>query len=275
MTIEAFNLAEKYQCPVIIASDLYLAERNETLEGLNISEISIDRGDLMTAWTGENSYRRFADTPTGISPRALPGTPGAVHTTATDEHDEDGVVISDVFTNPKVRAKMMAKRMRKIEHILKAFPEPELDGARDAELTLVGWGSTYQVLLEAMEALTKEGFTVNVLGLRYLWPFQSEAVRTLLGSTKMTMAVEANYTGQLTKLIRMETGFAIRHQLQKYDGEPFEPKHVIDQARTILTTKPKEPVVAVAVSDEGLPPDFSPIGLPPSALTGAEVQRLR
>ncbi len=268
MTIQSFNLAEKYQCPILITSDLYLAERLETFDGVDINKIPIERGQLVTQANG--AYRRFQDTPTGVSPRALPGTPGTIYTSATDEHDEDGVVISDVFTNPPVRAKMMDKRMRKLEHLLKELPPPQIDGPRNADLTLVGWGSTYSVLLEAMEQLNKEGLSINVLCLRHIAPFQTEAVRKLLAGCKMTMSVEACYTGQLVRLIRMETGVSIQHHLRKFDGEPFEPKQVIDQARTILKTKPKEPVIASVVSDEGLPPDFSPIENP---ALGAEVTR--
>ncbi len=269
MTIHAFNLAETYQCPVMIATDLYLAERLETFDGVDVNHIPIERGEIITQANGA-SYRRFLDTPSGVSPRALPGTAGTVYTTATDEHDEDGVVISDVFTNPPMRAKMMDKRMRKIAHILKEFPKTQLDGPANADLTLVGWGSTYQVMLEAMDVLTKEGFHVNVLCLNYLWPFPAEAIRGLLERCTMTMSVENNYTGQLVKLIRMETGVAVQHHLRKFDGEPFELKQVVDQARVLLKTRPKESVVASVVSDEGLPPGFSPIENP---AIGAEATR--
>jgi 2-oxoglutarate ferredoxin oxidoreductase subunit alpha len=268
LTIHGFNLAEKYQCPVMIATDLYLAERLETFDGVNISSVPIERGPLLKEVNG--AYRRFLDTPTGVSPRALPGTPGAIYTAATDEHDEDGVVISDVFTNPPVRKKMMEKRMRKVDAMLKEIPAPKLDGPEGADLTLVGWGSTYQVLLEAMETLAKEGLKVNVLCLNYLWPFPVDGVRRILEQCKLTMSVEVNFTGQLVKLIRMETGVSIQHHLRKYDGEPFELKQVVDQARTILKTKPKQPVTATVLSDEGLPPDFSPIESPAN---GAEVAR--
>ncbi len=268
MAIDAFNLAEKYQCPVMITSDLYLAERLETFDGVDITNVLIDRGPMVTNVT--NGYRRFLDTPTGVSPRALPGTPGAIYTSATDEHDEDGIVISDVFTNPAIRVKMMSKRMRKIDVMLKELPAPTIEGPKDADLTLVGWGSMYQVMLEAMEALNKEGLKVNVLCLRHIWPFHAEAVAKLLGQCKVTMSVEACYAGQIVKLIRMETGISIQHHLRKFDGEPFEPKQVIDQARTILKTKPKGSVLASVVSDEGVPPDFSPIENP---AVGAEAER--
>ncbi|MBI3321384.1 MAG: 2-oxoacid:acceptor oxidoreductase subunit alpha [Candidatus Omnitrophica bacterium] len=269
MTILAFNMAEKYQCPVLIATDLYLAERLETFDGVDITRVTIERGELITQPNG-NIYRRFLVTPTGVSPRALPGTSGAIFTAATDDHDEDGVVISDVYTNPSMRVKMMEKRMRKLHYLLNDLPPPQREGPKDADLTLVGWGSTYQVMLEAMEALTQEGLRVNVLCLRVLWPFQAADVSQLLQRCTLTMSVENNYSGQLVKLIRMETGIAIQHHLRKYDGEPFEPKQVIDQARIILKTKPKESVVATAISDEGLPPDFSPIESP---AIGAEVSR--
>ena len=269
LTIHAFNLADKYQCPVMIATDLYLAERLETFDGVNITQVPIERGELVTEANGA-SYRRFLDTPSGVSPRALPGTPGTIYTAATDEHDEDGIVISDVFTNPAIRVKMMEKRMRKMASLSKEIPAPTVDGPQGADLTLVGWGSTYQVMLEAMEVLNRAGSKVNVLCLNYLWPFPAAAVQQALSSCRMTMSVEANYTGQLVKLIRMETGVSIQHHLRKYDGEPFELKQVIDQARQMLKTKPKESVVATVVSDEGIPPNFSPLENP---TLGAEVAR--
>ncbi len=268
--IDALNLAETYQCPVLISSDLYLAERNETLDGLDITHVRIDRGPLVTQ-ANADAYRRFLDTPTGVSPRAFPGTPGTVFVAATDEHDEDGIVISDVFTNPPTRAKMMDKRMRKLQHILNEFPDPELEGPRNAELTLVGWGSTYQVLREAMDELNRQGQKVNLFAPRHLWPFKGEAARTLLEGCAMTLAVEANYTGQFVKFLRMETGVAITHQLHKYDGEPFELAQVLKHAWRLLKDKPAKPTVASVVSTEGVPSDFSPIRNP---AVGGEAMRV-
>ena len=269
LTIHAFNLADRYQCPILITSDLYLSERNETLEGLDITNVSIDRAQATLTEVNGAPYRRFADTPTGVSPRVLPGTPGAPYVTATDEHDQDGILISDVFTNPAIRAKMMEKRMRKLAHLVKELPKPELDGPQDADLTLVGWGSTYQVLLEARDALAKEGLKLNVFAPVVLWPFQAETVRTLLQKSKRLLAVEANYTGQLARLIRMETGIEIPHHLHKYDGEPFEPGQVVAHARQLLKNKPTQSTIASVVSDEGVPADFSPIAQP-----GAEAVRV-
>jgi len=264
MTIEALNLAEKYQCPVLLTSDLYLSERNETLDGVDITNVKIDRGALLTEWPSAELYRRFLDTPSGVSPRVLPGAPGTPYVTATDEHDQDGIVISDVFTNPPMRAKMMEKRMRKMEALLRELPDPELEGPANAPLTLVGWGSTYQVLREAMEYLNRDGYPVNVFAPRYLWPFKGDKARALLERCRMTLAVEANYTGQFARFLRMETGLAIQHQLHKYDGEPFELAQVLKHVHRLLKEPPRQPTVASVVSTEGLPAIFSPIAIPGS-----------
>ena len=100
---------------------------------------------------------RYKDTESGISPRALPGLKGYVHVVATDEHAEDGVLISDEFTNPHKRRKMVEKRARKLHSILAAIPSPRLEGAEDAEVTLIGWGSTYGVIREAIGVLAERG----------------------------------------------------------------------------------------------------------------------
>ncbi|MDO8598231.1 MAG: 2-oxoacid:acceptor oxidoreductase subunit alpha, partial [Sulfuricaulis sp.] len=258
IAIESFNLAEKYQCPVMILTDLYLAECLQTVDGVDIKHIPLDRGAFLER-VENGSYRRFADTETGVSPRAVPGTPGTAYVSATDEHDEDGIVISDVFANPATRMKMMEKRMRKMDYLVKELPKPALEGPANADLTLVGWGSTYSVMKEAMLALNQQGQQVNLLAIRNIWPFQDEEVARILRGCKTTMSVEANFSGQLVQLIRMCTGISVQHHLRKYDGEPFNPSHVIDQARKILTDKPKQSVVATAMTDEGLPKDFSPV----------------
>ena len=167
--IEAHNLAEIYQCPVLIISDLLLSESHESayLDEFVHNPV-IDRGQLLSEWKGPGRYKRFMFTESGISPRALPGTEGAVYVAGTDEHDEDGVLISDVFTNPVIRKKMMEKRMRKIQDLAKTFPLPKLVGPEDAEITLIGWGSSEGVIHEAVNLLNKEGVRVNSLIFKYL-----------------------------------------------------------------------------------------------------------
>ncbi|MBI3292507.1 MAG: 2-oxoacid:acceptor oxidoreductase subunit alpha, partial [Elusimicrobia bacterium] len=239
-TAEAFNLAEKYQCPVLIASDLLLSEHQETVDGLDLN-VRIDRGALITEWNG-NGYKRYQWTETGISPRAAPGTEGTVYVAASDEHDENGVVISDVFTNPPVRAKMMEKRMRKLEvarqELAQLWP-PQLEGPRDAEVTLVGWGSTQGIVREMLRRLAAEGVRANALMIKVLWPFLSEPVGNILNKARRIIVVENNYTGQLARLIRMETGIAAHDKLLKYDGEPFFPGETFAALKALIAQAPR------------------------------------
>jgi 2-oxoglutarate ferredoxin oxidoreductase subunit alpha len=253
VTQEAFNLAERYQCPVIISSDFYLAEHLETIDGLDLERVPIERGELVTEWTSAEAYRRYRDTSSGVSPRALPGTAGARYVAATDEHDEDGALISDVFTDPKKRARMMEKRMRKLTGILSELPPPALEGPAEVPLTLVGWGSTCQVLREVMDEMNAEGPVLNLLAIRNLWPFQGDAVAEILERCSMTLAVEGSFSGQLARLVRMETGIAIPHHLRKYDGEPFEPGQILTQVRRLLMECPQAPTVTAVVSGEARP----------------------
>src|SRR5881397_3965299 len=143
---EMHNLADRFQCPAIILSDLLLSEGRETVDPKDLDfNVEINRGDLITSADSsnrQNGYKRYKITESGISPRAIPGVPGHTHTAATDEHDEDGVLISDEFTNPVKRRAMMDKRQRKVLGIEAAVQPPVLIGTPTAEVTLVGWGST-------------------------------------------------------------------------------------------------------------------------------------
>src|SRR5947208_16369871 len=147
----------------------------------------IDRGEQVTSANGAPSgdgtngaYKRYRITESGISPRAIPGVPGHIHTAATDEHDEDGVLISDEFTNPIKRRAMMEKRMRKVVGIEAAVPPPSLWGPRDADVTLIGWGSTKGVIEEACEILSEQGISANQLQIRWLVPLHGDAIAELL-----------------------------------------------------------------------------------------------
>ncbi len=236
LTAEAFNLAEIYQCPVLMVSDLLLSEHYETIEDLDFSKVKIDRGQIVSGPT-DGKYLRYKITPNGISPRALPGTEGTIYVSGSDEHDEDGTLISDVFTDPVKRKAMMEKRMRKMDTALKSIPAPELFGSKDADLTLIGWGSSYYVIRDAMRSLEKEGIHVNHLHIRYIWPFPAEAFTKMFKSCKNTLIIESNYTGQMERFIRQETGISIPNHLRKYDGEPFGPAEVIQKVKEILSQK--------------------------------------
>ncbi|MBI1871324.1 MAG: 2-oxoacid:acceptor oxidoreductase subunit alpha [Chlamydiae bacterium] len=229
---EAHNLAEIYQCPVLIVSDLILSEHHETVYLDDIKfDLPIDRGQLIQKWNGEGKYKRYEFTQSGISPRSLPGTEGTIYVAATDEHDEEGVLISDVFTNPVIRKQMMEKRMRKLDDIWERWPLPKIVGPEDAEITLIGWGSTEGVIQEAISLLAKEGIRANQLQFKYLHPFSEEAVSKILEKLKTTYIVEVNYSGQFARYLRAETGFKANGLILKYDGEPFEPLYIVREVK--------------------------------------------
>src|SRR5437016_4790313 len=238
--VEAFNLAEKYQLPVLIISDLLLSEHPETIEADALRhDVAIERGELVTEWPKNNGpYRRYANTPSGVSPRALPGTEGTEYVAATDEHDEEGILISDVFTSPPVRRKIMERRMKKVELALQELRPPELEGPADAPVTLIGWGSSKGVIGEARALLAAEGVRANQLHIKYLHPFHTREVKSILEKSKMLIGIEGNYTGQFARFLRAETGISVHASILKYDGEPFEPRIIAEEVKRIVARKP-------------------------------------
>jgi 2-oxoglutarate ferredoxin oxidoreductase subunit alpha len=226
---ELFNLVDKAQCPGIVISDLLISEGRFSVEPSDINmHPKIDRGDLITTPATTNGYMRYKDTESGISPRALPGLEGYVHVVATDEHDEDGMLISDEFTHPHKRRKMVEKRARKFKHIATEIAPPQLEGPADAEVTLIGWGSTYGVVKEAIEQLKLKGVSANQLPIKWIVPFHAEAVTDILTRAQRTIIVENNYSGQFSRYLRSETGLAVNGHIRKYDGEPFMPHHIVE-----------------------------------------------
>ena len=236
---ELFNLVDKFQCPGMVLSDLTLSMGYTTFVPDSINwQPEIDRGELITdLGQMDEEYLRYQITDSGISPRALPGTPGHMHVVATDDHDEDGGLISDEFTNPHKRRDIMEKRQRKMDGIVELLPPPTLEGPEDAEVTLIGWGSTHGVISEAVQLLTEEGITTNHIQFKWLYPMDEDAVNEVLAKSGHAVIVECNYTGQFARFLRGETGFKADGHIRKYDGEPFMPHHIADGIRELLIGK--------------------------------------
>jgi len=255
----AFNVADHFQCPVIILSDLLMGEGNETVDPALLDvDVEINRGELITsaaagngsgATAGREPYLRYKNTESGISPRAMPGLPGHLYVAASDEHDEDGVIISDVYTDTVRRKKMADKRLRKMATALEHLPAPVLEGAADAEVTLVGWGSTWGVLVDAVERLNREGIPANHLQIKYLVPFHVTEVSAILGKSRRVIIVENNQSGQFARHLRAETGIVAQGHIRKYDGEPFEPKHIVAGVKELLAKRTE--VVEVLSTEAG------------------------
>jgi 2-oxoglutarate ferredoxin oxidoreductase subunit alpha len=249
---QLFNLVDRFQCPGIVITDLLLSEGRASFDPAEIDfNVPIDRGEVIGlsrdgAGNGEvppppeGGYLRYKITDTGISPRAVPGTPGYTHVVATDDHQEDGVLISDEFTNPRKRQAMHEKRMRKMDGVLPLIEPPKLFGPANAAITLIGWGSTQGVIREAIANLAaEEGIVANNLQIKWLVPLHADAISSILAKCKTTIIVENNYSGQFARYLRSETSFVPTGHIRKYDGEPFMPHHIVDGVKSILagTTK--------------------------------------
>jgi 2-oxoglutarate/2-oxoacid ferredoxin oxidoreductase subunit alpha len=234
---EIFNVVDKFQVPGLVLCDLLLSEGRLSVDPavLNFAP-PVDRGEMITASNGhaEGGYKRYLITESGVSPRAIPGIPGYTHVVASDEHDEDGVLISDMFTNHAKRRAMMEKRMCKEQGIAAAVPPPVLQGSVDADVTLIGWGSTQGVIEEARALLAEQGIIANQLQIRWLVPLHGEAILDLLKNAKRTIIVENNYSGQFARYLRSETSFVADGHIRKYDGEPFMPHHIVEAVREQL-----------------------------------------
>jgi 2-oxoglutarate ferredoxin oxidoreductase subunit alpha len=247
---ELFNLTDKYQCPGLVLADLLISEGTASVDPDELDfNVKIDRGEMIfpngngstdNPFGGYNdeSYLRFKNTESGISPRAIPGVPGHIFIAATDEHDEDGVVISDEFTNPHKRQMMVEKRARKMETVLAQVEPPKLVGPETAEVTLVGWGSTDGVILEAIEKLAgEEGIVASQLQIRWIIPFHAEEIMRILSNSKKVIIIENNFSGQFARYLRSETGFDADGHIRKYDGEPFMPHHIVNAVKDQLEGK--------------------------------------
>ena len=235
---ELFNLVDRAQCPGIIISDLLISEGTFNVDPDLIEfQPEIDRGDLLIDPSPNGNYLRYADTESGISPRVVPGYEGFVHVVTTDEHDQDGVIISDEFTHPHKRRRSVEKRARKFMGVAADVPPPTLEGPQDAEVTLVGWGSTYGVIREAIEMLSEQGVVANQFAIKWIVPFHSEVVEEVLSSSKRVLIVENSHSGQFARYLRSETGFSAHGHIRKYDGEPFMPHHVVEGVLELLESE--------------------------------------
>lgn len=237
-TIRAFHLADKWQTPVILMSDLLLSEHFETSEEFPMENASIDRGVM---WDGQGEGMRYRLTDSGVSPRIVPGMENAAFIAGSDEHDEDGTLVSDVRAGLPdaiaVRVEQMDKRMRKLEGAKADMRLPERIGPRDAPITLVSWGSTQGAVREAMGTLKSKGIEVASIEFTDVFPLDGPKVREMLEKEAFTLMIEGNYTGQLERLIRAESGWFPDDRLHKYDGEPFWPEEIVAKVEALASRK--------------------------------------
>ncbi len=237
IAVDAFNLADRYQCPVIIVMDLYISEHIESVDGFPLDSVKIDRGKI-TAKQGDGKFKRYEFTADGVSPRAFPGTPGTEFVAPSDEHDEYGNLVSDAFSGideyVEIRRKMQEKRMKKIETMLEreSVFAPEVENP-NAEHFLVTFGSTTGPAKEAVEILNGNGGKFGLISFSYLMPMDKGKAKKILEGKKL-IDVECNYTGQLAYVIMANTGIDIEKKILKYDGEPFTGEEIAEKAIALI-----------------------------------------
>ncbi|NHM29873.1 2-oxoacid:acceptor oxidoreductase subunit alpha [Neobacillus terrae] len=234
-TAEAFNLAEEYQCPVIVLSDLQLSLGKQTVEPLDFSKVEIRRGKLVQGEVPatENGayFKRYEVTADGVSPRVIPGMKNGIHHVTGVEHDETGKP-SESAAN---RIAQMDKRFRKVENIRFNTPVYKNAPHEDADVLIVGFNSTRGAIEEAMLRLQNDGLKVNHAQIRLIHPFPTDEVLPLVRSAKKVVVVENNATGQLANIMKMNVGHAekiVKHV--KYDGNPFLPHEVYTKVKELF-----------------------------------------
>lgn len=226
----AFNLADKYQIPVIILTDKFLTESHKTVEAFE--PVPVDRGSMLDRAQLDTitNYKRYERTTSGVSPRAAPGHKNAVFIANSNEHDEYGNDLDD----PANRTDMMDKRMKKLEILTKELEEPVLYGPKNADVTLISWGSTKGPILEAMMLFENNDIKVNFLQIMYIHPFPSKRVVRLMNSARMTIDVENNQGAQLAGIIREKTGIKVDETILKYNGRPFTPEEIANRVMEVM-----------------------------------------
>jgi 2-oxoglutarate ferredoxin oxidoreductase subunit alpha len=226
-TARALDIAERYQIPVIILSDQYLGDATASVEPYDLSKIRVIK-PLSVEDVSEGEYLRFRYTASGISPRLIPGKTQNFVTADSDEHDEFGHITEDAG----VRTQMMDKRMRKLESLKQELLEPEYIGASDCDTLIVGWGSTYGPILEAVQILNEEGggkFGALLFG--DIYPLPQKLLKEKESKVSKIINVEQNATGQLADLIREQTGIRCQESILKYDGRQISGEEIANRIR--------------------------------------------
>ncbi|EGQ2821983.1 TPA: 2-oxoacid:acceptor oxidoreductase subunit alpha [Staphylococcus pseudintermedius] len=236
LTVEAFNLAEEYQCPVILLSDLQLSLGKQTVKALDHSKIEIRRGATITEDIERDEddkyyFKRYAITESGVSPRPIPGVKGGIHHVTGVEHNEEGKP-SEAAEN---RQNQMDKRMRKTEQLVIPKPVEGTTTHEDADILYLGFISTKGAIQEGTSRLEQQGYHINYLQIRQLHPFPTEVIQDAVDKAKKVVVVEHNYQGQLANIIKMNVNLGDKLIKQtKYDGTPFLPHEIEDKGLEIL-----------------------------------------
>ena len=242
-TVEAFNLAEKYQLPVYLTGDLSLAVTEQTFEpdAFDMDEVEIDRGKLvdeenLAKWQNEKGqFQPHALADDGISPRAVPGTDDGAHMTTGLEHDELGRRTEDT----EMRVKQVDKRDRKVETAKQRESwQPREFGDAEADTLILSWGSNEGAMVEAIEMLADNGIDVRFISVPYIFP--RPELTDAIDAAEDVLVVECNSTGQFADLIEHDALVRV-NRINKYNGVRFTADELADRISGALTEAPEVP----------------------------------
>jgi 2-oxoglutarate ferredoxin oxidoreductase subunit alpha len=232
-TLMSFQLAERYQTPVIVLTDFFL---NNRVEKVNLTAASAAQRADWNLYPDESSrgrYERYKVTESGISPRAIPGTEGYLFDATGLEHTEKG----RPDYSSEIHSKMTEKRHRKIQGALKDLPEPlEFSSGETMDVGVIAWGSTFGSALEAVLTAQREGMKVGAVKVMSLFPYHAEVIRSFMKKCKEILIPELNYEGQLANLIGHLYGKDVV-RLNRTTGMPMSSSLIFDQVRTMVGRK--------------------------------------
>lgn len=223
LACHAFNLADKYQIPVFMLSDQYFADIYYNLPDIDLNEVKFQKYIIKTY----DNYRRYEITEDGISPRGIPGYGDGLVIVDSDEHDEEGHITEDLH----LRNKMVEKRLKKLEGIKKDVIPPELVGNENYKFLVIGWGSTYGAIKEALDILKSED--IAFLYFKQVYPLH-ERTLDYLEKAEKTIIFENNATSQFKNLIKQDAGFEIHKEALKYNGMPFSVEEVTEYLKDFM-----------------------------------------
>lgn len=226
-TIKALNLADKYQTVVFLLTDQYTADSNVTIPMYDLNKVKIERHILSEEdIVPSEEYKRYKVTESGISERLIPGkSKDQVVIVDSDEHTESGHITEEA----EVRNAQMEKRFRKFSSIEDDLDEPEYFGDEDIDILLVGWGSTYGALKDAVKLLNDKGIKTGALSFGDIYPLPKKKLIKYKNKAKKIINVEQNFTGQLGKLITQETGILMDSSILKYDGRQIIGSEILNK----------------------------------------------
>ena len=240
LTAKAYNLADQYQLPVIVMSDMYLSESHKSITKKFVDEFvknyKVNRGKLINKITNNHfpiskKYLRYQITDDGISPRLIPGTPGYFYQANSYEHLEDGHTSEDA----KPRLEQVDKRARKlVTYLAEDFSMPKIYGDLEkSEIVFISWGSTKGIVIEAQKQLKIKNTNSAFIHFNHIYPLDKEKVKSLFEESKKYILVENNSWGQFGKLLMLETGFEIKEKILRYDGRAITAEEIVKYVQTL------------------------------------------